>query len=203
MSRGQRQAPGRYDDIVTATVDLITEHGVGRLRAADIAKQLGVSTGLIFYHFENLENLVERAFAAAAERDLANLQKALTVVDGKPHSIRLREVLREYGPTGTATGWRLWNESWSAGLREPDLRKVIQGLDIRWRQTVAQIVAEGVGAGEFHTPDVQGAAWRLTSLLDGLAVQAVALDGAISADEIHRWMDAAIDMELGTSVSGS
>lgn len=203
MSRVQRQAPGRYDDIVAATVDLITEHGVGRLRAADIAKKLGVSTGLIFYHFDTLENLVERAFAAAAERDLAHLHNALASVEGKPNLLRLREVLRQYGPTGNATGWRLWIESWSAGLREADLRKVIQGLDIRWRQTVAMIIAEGVGAGEFEAPDVQGAAWRLTSLLDGLAVQAVALDGAISADEIHRWMDAAIDKELGTSVSES
>ena len=195
--RAQKQSPGRYDDIVATTIDFITEHGVGGLRTGDIAKRLGVSTGLIFYHFETLENLVERAFAAAAERDLNHLNATLAAVATEPTLDRLRAVLRQYGPTGNALGWRLWIESWSAGLHEPKLRNVVRGLDSRWRQTVATLIAEGVGSGEFRTADVHAAAWRLTSLLDGLAVQAVALGGAVTTEEIHRWMEDALHQELG------
>jgi len=196
VTDAQKQAPGRSDDIVSATIDFITESGVGQLRAADIAKRLGVSTGLIFYHFGTLEKLIVQSFEVAAERDLDQLRDLLDSVAGQPAREKLEAVLRQYGPTGKAQGWRLWIESWSASLRHPELRKVVMRLDARWRQTVAMLIAEGVGAGEFTTPDVQGAALRLTTMLDGLAVQAVAFDGAVGDTEIQRWIDEAMRREL-------
>ncbi len=195
--RSQKQSPGRADDIVATTIEFITENGVGQLRTVDIAKRLGVSTGLIFYHFETLANLVEHAFAVAAERDLTQLRNTLDSVATQPVLDRLRAVLHHYGPTGNALGWRLWIESWSAGLHDENLRKVVKDMDSQWRQTVAMLIAEGVGSGEFHTPDPHGAAWRLTLLLDGLAVQSVALGGAVTTEEIHRWTEDALRNELG------
>jgi BetI-type transcriptional repressor, C-terminal len=77
---------------------------------------------------------------------------------------------------GKASGWRLWIESWSASLHEPALRKVVAGLDARWREVVTELITEGVAAGVFTSADPRGSAWRLTALIDGLAVQNVALD---------------------------
>lgn len=203
VARPAKQTPGRYDDIVAATIDFIIESGVGRLRATDIAKRLGISSGLIFYHFDTLENLTEVAFTVAAERDLAELQKTLTAVSGQPAIGRLRAVFHQYGLTGSGEGWRLWIESWSAALREPKLRSVVSDLTDRWRQAVATIIAEGVGSGEFTTADVHGATRRLISLLDGLSVQMVALDGSVTSEEVDALMAAAMQMELGLAASSA
>ena len=197
MPRDKKDPADRREEILVATLDLIIASGVERLRATDVAERLGVSSGLIFYHFDTIENLIVRAFEFAAERDLARLDAVLAAADGTIES-RLRTVLREYGPTGKASGWRLWIESWSASLHEPALRKVVAGLDARWREVVTELIAEGVAAGVFTSPDPRGSAWRLTALIDGLAVQDVALDSTVTDAQIADWVESALRLELGT-----
>ncbi|MBU3066677.1 TetR family transcriptional regulator [Nocardia sp. NEAU-G5] len=192
----RKETEDRRNEILSITLDLVTQNGIDRLRAADIAEALGVSTALIFYHFKTLENVVVSAFELAAENDLANLDAVLAQTDGSVED-RLRAVLNEYGPTGRAVGWRLWIETWSACLRLPALRDVTHRLDMRWREVVTDLIREGVDNGEFRTDDPQGATWRLTAMLDGLAVQLVALDGAVSTTDVASWVDRAIRTELG------
>jgi len=196
MPRDKKDPADRREEILVATLDLIIASGVERLRATDVAERLGVSSGLIFYHFDTIENLIVRAFEFAAERDLAHIDAVLATADGTIES-RLRTVLREYGPTGRASGWRLWIESWSASLHEPALRKVVAGLDVRWREVVTELIAEGVVAGAFTSPDPRGSAWRLTALIDGLAVQDVALESAVTDAQIADWVESALRLELG------
>ncbi|WP_279579563.1 TetR/AcrR family transcriptional regulator [Fodinicola feengrottensis] len=196
MERERKAVAVRRDEILAATLDQVRERGIAGTRAAEIAKALGVSTALIFYHFGTIENLVAQAFAAAAEQDLAALDRTLKKTSGGAEK-RLRAVLRQYGPTGDAAGWTLWIEAIAAGLRDPILGDVAQRLDLRWRETVADLIVEGVASGEFRCADPRAAAWRLTSLLDGLAVQLVARPGAITRREVTSWLQDCLKAELG------
>ena len=184
----------RRDEIVLAALDQVRQRGIAGVRAAEVAKALDVSTSLIFYHFGTLENLIVEAFRHAAEADLTRLREILTA----PGDVakRLRAVLNWYGPTSKADGWLLWIEAWAASLRDTGLRSVAQRLDLRWREAVVALIAEGVVAGAFTCPDPRAAAWRLTALLDGLAVQMVARDGAITERECAEWLDQALRHEL-------
>ncbi|GAA1660343.1 TetR/AcrR family transcriptional regulator [Fodinicola feengrottensis] len=196
VERERKAVAVRRDEILAATLDQVRERGIAGTRAAEIAKALGVSTALIFYHFGTIENLVAQAFAAAAEQDLAALDRTLKKTSGGAEK-RLRAVLRQYGPTGDAAGWTLWIEAIAAGLRDPILGDVAQRLDLRWRETVADLIVEGVASGEFRCADPRAAAWRLTSLLDGLAVQLVARPGAITRREVTSWLQDCLKAELG------
>ncbi|MDG3014002.1 TetR/AcrR family transcriptional regulator [Speluncibacter jeojiensis] len=196
MPRVKKDAADRREDILNATLETIEEKGIDQLRGADLAKRLGVSAGLIFYHFDNLENLVISAIRFAADQDMNHLRTTLEGADGDT-TTRVRAVLHEYGPTGAAFGWRLWIESWSASLRNPELRKVIRTLDAGWRDVLTDLIDAGTRSGEFTCPDPSAAAWRLTSLLDGLTVQQVVFDEAVTADQVADWMDLAMSRELG------
>jgi hypothetical protein len=46
------------------------------------------------------------------------------------------------------------------------------------------------------TADPRGAAWRITALLDGLAVQAIVHRGLISSEELTDWTMRAVATEL-------
>jgi len=186
----------RREEIVLAALEQIRTRGIAGVRAADVAKALDVSTALIFYHFGTLETLIIEAFRQAAEKDLATLRDELE--RGGPVETRLHAVLALYGPTG-GSGWKLWIEAGAAAMRDARLRAVLQRLDLRWRDAVVALIAEGVGAGNFRCPDPYGAAWRLTALLDGLAVQVVAREGTVTADDCVRWLERAIAHELGTT----
>ncbi|MFD4257843.1 TetR/AcrR family transcriptional regulator [Streptomyces sp. NPDC058534] len=185
----------RREELLRAAVEQISARGVAALRIADVASALGVSNALVLYHFSTKEKLVAAAFALAAEDDLAHLRGLL----GRRTSAlrRLRAAVRWYAPTGQAKGWRLWIEGWAAALREPALRDVTRDLDRRWKAAIAEVIVEGVAAGEFPCPDPEGAALRLTALLDGLAVQLTSYAGAVSRARAREWTDEALARELG------
>jgi AcrR family transcriptional regulator len=187
----------RREELLRAAIEQIEARGVAAVRIADVASALGVSNALVLYHFSTKEKLVAAAFAYAAEGDLAHLRKLL----GRRTSAsrRLRSAVRWYAPTGQAKGWRLWIEGWAAALREPALRDVAKELDQQWKAAIAEVITEGVAAGEFRCPDPAAAALRLTALLDGLAVQLTSYPGALSRSRAQEWVDEALARELGLS----
>lgn len=195
MARVRLSVAERRAELLAATIEQIEVRGVAAVRIADVAAALGVSNALVLYHFSTKEKLVAAAFAHAAEGDLAHLR---TLLDRRTTAERrLRAAVRWYAPTGQAKGWRLWIDGWSAALREPTLRTVTRDLDQQWKAAITEVIAEGVAAGELRCPDPQGAALRLTALLDGLAVQQTAYEGAVPRGRMRAWVDEALDRELG------
>ncbi|MEV6104850.1 TetR/AcrR family transcriptional regulator [Streptomyces sp. NPDC051940] len=195
MARTRLTVEERRGELLRAAVEQIEERGVAALRISDVAAQLGVSNALVLYHFETKEKLVAAAFAHAAEGDLAELHAILARRD--PALKRLRAAIRWYAPTGAAKGWRLWIEGWASSLREPALREVARDLDSRWKSALADVIAQGTAAGEFDCPDPRSAAWRLTALLDGLAVQLTCYPGGLKPTAMRAWIDEALTRELG------
>ncbi|MEI5519432.1 TetR family transcriptional regulator C-terminal domain-containing protein [Streptomyces brasiliscabiei] len=195
MGRVRLSVAERRTELLRAAIEQIEARGVAAVRIADVAAVLGVSNALVLYHFSTKERLVAEAFRHAAEADLAHLRKLL----GRRTTAlrRLRTAVRWYAPTGQAKGWRLWIEGWAAALREPALREVTRDLDRQWKAALTEVIEAGVAAGEFHCPDPAATALRLTALLDGLAVQLTAYDGAVSRTRAQDWADEALARELG------
>ncbi|MFJ6751688.1 MULTISPECIES: TetR/AcrR family transcriptional regulator [unclassified Streptomyces] len=195
MARVRLSVEERREELLRAAVGQIERRGVAALRVADVAADLQVSNALVLYHFATKEKLVAAAFRFAAEGDLAHLQSLL----GRKGSAlrRLRAAVRWYSPTGQAKGWKLWIEGWAASLREPVLREVAQDLDRQWKAALAEVIAEGAAAGEFVCADPEGAAWRLTALIDGFAVQTITYAGALSRRTLQAWVEDALTRELG------
>jgi len=67
MARKKDQA-ARRAQFVSATIDLIADHGIEALSLAAIADRVGVSHRLVAYYYADLESLVHQAHQAAVER---------------------------------------------------------------------------------------------------------------------------------------
>jgi hypothetical protein len=61
---------------------------------------------------------------------------------------------------------------------------------------VRNIIHAGATSGVFDTDDADAAAWRLLSVLDGLALQVVAHDALITRNEVVTWTRIAAAREL-------
>ena len=194
----RRSVEVRREEILAATVAEVQSSGLAATRVADVAHALGISPALVFYHFETKDRLLAEAFAYAAERDLVRLEK---VVHGPGTATqRLRQVLRLYSPSGsTPPGWTLWVDAWAAALRNTELRTVSRRLDLQWKEAVAQIIEDGGRTGEFSCPDPHGAAWRITALIDGLAIQVTVHRGVLTRAQMHDWASRLAEDELGLS----
>jgi AcrR family transcriptional regulator len=173
----------RHEEILIATVQQIGVRGVSATRAADVAKALGISTGLIFYHFGSLDQLIAEAFAFAVDQDVSRLREV--VASDAPVRERMTRALINYGPSSDAAEWRIWIDGWSESLRNQPLRETVVRLDDEWREGLETLLREGKDAGVFSIPDPALIASAITSLMDGMSVQAV-IRGATPAMRSRR-----------------
>jgi AcrR family transcriptional regulator len=160
---------------------------------SDVAGALGVSPALVFYHFGTKDELVAEAFSHAVERDLERLDAALA--RGTDPLDRVRRVLRLYGPTGRAPGWRLWIDAWALAQREPVIRRVLRRMEQRWESVLREVIEDGVEQGTFTCPDAGASAARISALIDGLSV-ANLVHRTVSRPVLRRWVADAVAAEL-------
>lgn len=185
----------RLDALLRTACDVILERGLPNTRTADVAAAAGVSQALVFYHFESKDKLLARAFAYAAEQDLARLDVVMRS-SAKPLD-KLRKIFKIYAPTGTSKAWAMWIDGWAESMRVPELEAVSRRLDLRWKEALTEVIAAGVGDGTFRCPDPFGSAWRLVALIDGLAVQVTVHERVISRRQLSDWVRVAAANELG------
>ncbi|MFF7178615.1 TetR family transcriptional regulator C-terminal domain-containing protein [Streptomyces sp. NPDC008121] len=195
----RKQVVLRREEILDATVEQINRRGIATTRVADVATALGVSSGLLHYHFATKELLIEAAFTHAARREMESLR---SVVGRSGSAVtRLKSLLRLYLPTGQAADWRLWIDGWSAGMRDPGLHDVMRTMDEEWKASLTELIRDGVERGEFHCTDPRTATWRITLFLDGIAVQLVARHGALQKAEAAGWVREHVAGQLGIEAS--
>jgi len=190
----RRKVEVRREEILEAAAAEVTRRGFAHTRAADIASALGVSTALLFYHFGTKEQLFAAALEHAVAKDLARLDA--TVAKAKGPADGVRRILALYSPQGSADGWTIWVDAWSEALREQEMRATSRRLDVRWKDVLAEQIRLGVEQGVFDCADPDAAAWRISALLDGLAVQAM-VHRSLTRTQLAAWVRDAAARELG------
>lgn len=192
----RRAVEVRREEILAAAVTEVTRRGFAQTRVADVARALGVSTALVFYHFATKERLLAATLDHAVGRDLDRLASAVR----RPGTDlqRLRRILALYAPQGAAPGWTLWVDAWAEALRSTELRAHCRTLDRRWTDALAETIAAGVAAGSFSCPDPADTARRIAAFMDGLSVQATVLR-RLSRTQLTTWTREYAAAQLGLS----
>ena len=80
----------RQSRILQATTDLLGREGIAAVSMRAVAREAGVSLGLVNYHFEDKTSLVCAALRSVVEQDLEIVQPDPAL----PPEDRLRAVLR-------------------------------------------------------------------------------------------------------------
>jgi AcrR family transcriptional regulator len=170
--RTRKDVDERRAQILDATREVALVRGLANLRVADVATHLGISSGLIHYHFSSKDELLVEMLGAMARSDVARLRET---IDAPADPIeRLDAVLREYLPAARRDeSWALWIDWWDEALRSEALASISSEFDTAWVALLEELIVDGVELGDFDCKDPRAAAWRLSALLDGLAVQVV------------------------------
>ncbi len=182
--------------ILSATVDVVRERGFAGTRVTDIASAAGTSSGLVLYHFGSLAGALAEALTFVEDAFYAEVVRDLDSAAGPVERLRLMAALG--AGAGPAVGdWTLWLELWVRALRDETARAARESLDRRWRAALREVIQEGVDAGLFTPSDVTATTMRLTSLMDGLAIQLALNDPTMTPARFRRlWLDGAA-LELG------
>ena len=185
----------RRSAIIDAALAVARRKGLAAVTVRDVAHEMGTSSGLIHHYFETMDDVLAAAFERVAGEELAETETILAEAGG-PVAV-LAGFLDSYAPVGEDWSFQLWLDAWAEAARRPALRQASSRLNLRWAGLLEKAIAEGVDAGTFQCPDPTGAAWRILSVVDGLALQVVAHRTIVDRQHMLSWAATATERELG------
>ena len=161
----------RRQQVLEAALACISERGIHETRMTDIAERAGMSPGHVLYYFGSKGRLLAEVLRWNEDR----FHEQLTVELGRGGSARqrLERLIRASVPAGRGDPhWLLWLEVWAKAPHDPDLLRDQERHEARFRVLLEDVIRDGQARGEFDpTSDPVRTAFRLSALIDGLAVQ--------------------------------
>jgi AcrR family transcriptional regulator len=156
------------DRVLGVAMDIIVEHGLDRLRLAEIARRANMSSGHVLYYFGTKDRILIETLVWA-EAQLAR-ERREAIAAAKPGWPQLLAYIDAYLPHDHESPvWALWVESWARRHIEgltPEIRESAVG----WENDLIAILDLGRTAGAFA--DGHGTfPQRLNALMNGFAVQ--------------------------------
>lgn len=175
----------RRAQLLVSTCRVIADRGIAQLRIVDVARDAGLSTGIVHYYFTSKRELIKAAFAAnfadSLERRTGVLNAAISPSD------KLRALIESYLPEGEPTlrAWQVWLHLWADALQDSDLQTLNDQAYGRWHHVVATVIADGQRADEFHAGDPLVLADMIVAALDGLSIQALVGSTTMTLDRMR------------------
>jgi AcrR family transcriptional regulator len=185
----------RRDAIVAAALAVARRKGLAATTVRDVAAEMGTSSGLIHHYFESMDDVLAAAFSRVAEADLRRTAAEMAAADGPLAA--MGAFFRTYAPADADWAFQLWLDAWAEAARRPAIQATSRRLNLAWQTLLERTIRSGVEGGTFAAADPAGAAWRILSLVDGLALQVVAHGTTVGRGDVERWAASAAELELG------
>jgi AcrR family transcriptional regulator len=188
----------RLDDMLDAAARVIARDGADALRMSDVAREAGVSTGLVHYYVSTRDELLALVFARTdATSDALAVEATRGLETGAE---RLEAMLTIYLEDSSAFDqtWVVSIEVWRAAMFNPKLRAPAQESYQLWLDLLGAELDAGKADGSIPADVVtDDAARTLAATLDGLAQQVVI--GSLG----HERATALLRAGIGTTLAGS
>jgi AcrR family transcriptional regulator len=156
----------RAEHILATALQLFAERHFGAVSMRDIAESCGINVGLIYYYYENKDELLRRALAhAIAELQAGygataqlNPAEALTAwlrmhVPIAPMLIRMVKIMADYA---------------ASTIRDAHTDQLIQDFYLREQRFLENCLRRGITLGEFRAVNVRQTARAISLQLDGI-----------------------------------
>ena len=168
--------------ILRATIELMAEIGIDRVRTRGIAERAGVNPALIHYHFGSMSALVVEAAEDALLRELGPSLEAFRT--GATIGDSITAIWNGSCVTGHRTpGSTILAEAMVKATRDTAFRKWTRAASRRFRLVILGRLRAAADVGELDPKlDVTAAAMLLAAALDGLL--------------FHRLVDSNLDVML-------
>lgn len=189
----------RRSTLLDATCRLIAQTGTGTLRIEDVAREAGVSIGLVYYYFDSRDELLASAFEHANRR--AEEVAAGLLREGGTGLERVvdRLLLEVADDPVAAESWMVWIAMTAGAMTQPRLRELVHEAYQVWTAEVCALLEEGREDGSVpQAVDAAASALRLTSSMDGLGTRWMmeSIDNAQAQAHALK----AIEHELGVAI---
>lgn len=155
--------------MIEATIKCISERGIGSTTLGDVAREAGLSQGIVNLHFESKDNLFNETLRYLAEEykslfektleksgpDAADKLLALMELDLKPSVCDQKKIA-------------VWFGFWGEVKAMPAYRKMCNDYDRGYDRVIERLSKEMIAEGKYDNINAKNIADVLSSLTNGL-----------------------------------
>src|SRR5262245_28697423 len=179
MATEAPRAARARDRVLRASMDIIVERGLDRVRLAEIARRANMSEGHVLYYF-GTKNRILAETLVWSEAGVTERRRA-TLADAPAGWGQLRVFVEFYLPRDHQDPvWALWVEAWARRHIEDQSAPLRETADT-WRHDLLEILDRGRQLGAFGQPGPTFAS-RLIALMNGFAIEI--LERTADPDEV-------------------
>ena len=192
----QRKAtrPVRRQQLIDSTIAVLARKGYAGLTVADVAKEAGLSAGIVIFHFNSKDELLAAVLGALATEYRTHWEASMNAA-GPAAADRLKAMLLSDFDTDVYTRDKLaaWVAFWGEIQGRPFYDQICAGFDAE-RQAATETLCRQIITEGGYALDPMLAARGLESLGDGLWVSlgSSGYKGQVNGTQAKKVMAAAL-----------
>ncbi len=162
------QSEFRKRQLINATIDCIDTLGLSQTTIARIADRAGVSQGIVVFHFQRKENLLEEALRELSREYVECWKNALDAARADPVSQLCALVEASFAPAiCNRKKISVWYAFWGESRSRPMYNKLCGNNDLDYSTTLLSL-CESIEACSAAAIKAQTAALSIEGMIDGL-----------------------------------
>jgi len=158
----------RRQQLIDATINCIARKGLGNTTLADVAREAGLSQGIVNLHFDSKNNLLNETLRFLAEEYDALFMKTLSEHEDDP--ARCLKALLELDLTPAVCDRKklsVWFAFWGEVKAVPTYRQICTARDRKCDEIRVHLVEQIIRQGNYLALDAKVIADALSALTDG------------------------------------
>jgi AcrR family transcriptional regulator len=181
--------------ILRAAARVVARRGVRGLRVEEVAREAGVSTALLYYHFTDRSGLLKSTLDYVNDQANSYTEAAITRSDGARDELEQLLLLELQDEPAVVENSRAWGELRACAVFDTELQAPLRSSTAKWSRDVAAAIRRVIRDERIAFEiDPDAASERLTALVEGLSERW--LSGTISLERARELLREAIAREL-------
>ena len=159
----------RRQQLIEATIKCISKRGIGSTTLGDVAKEAGLSQGIVNLHFKSKDNLFNETLRYLAEEYKSLFEKTLDRA-GPGAADKLLALMELDLKPSVCDQKKLavWFGFWGEVKAMPTYRTMCNEYDRGYDRAIEKLCKEIIGQGKYENVSAKNVAEILSSLTNGL-----------------------------------
>jgi TetR/AcrR family transcriptional repressor of bet genes len=194
----------RKNELIQATLRLISKKGVRAATVRAIAEEANVTQGLIRHHFSNKEELISAAYDYYMQQMNKTIFEAAELEAASARERLAKFVISSLSPSaGNPEAIALWAGFFQLVQHNARMRATHEKLYLQFRDKIEFLIAEAIeeSGGRFKIVQLRRLAIACNAVIDGLWLEGVSLRDRFSTGEIADIGILSIGAILGINLS--
>lgn len=168
-SRRTASREARRRQLIDATMKCIARKGMGSTTLGDVAKEAGLSQGIVNLHFESKDNLLTETLRTLANEYREQFDKTLQKAGSDPAAALLALMALDLKPSlCDRQKLAIWFAFWGEVKSRPTYRRICDEYDRHYDSIIEQLCAKLIDDGGYDNVTAAAAAEALTCMSNGL-----------------------------------